>query len=432
LSLAKNSLETFISQITGQIIQFVLGVITARFLGPEGKGFIHLLIVWLGIYTALGSLGLGQASIYFIGKDRKCLPIVLGNLLVVTAVISVFLGTAGWLFLQYGRPDLYAQFPIWIWAIVAFLVPIHLLQSLLMQLLSAMLRIRAINIVEVTRVIVQLLLFILLVFTMGNNLEGAFLAYTIAAFFAATTYVLLVTYYGQRPKRPDWRLLVAFLRYGIKPYLSSLLGLLSLRLDAMLVASLALNGIHAAGVYSVATNLAELLLFIPVSIRLTLFPMVAAGSSAEANKLTPLACRHTVLLTCFLALVLGTAGPYAIRQIYGGAFADASMPLLILLPGVITFSQAVILYGDLNGRGKPEAAVVSTLASLLLTVILDCLLIPKYGIIGAAVASSCAYTMEFIVAGSFFVYHSQSSWRQLFTFQRADLAYYLRFSPKIR
>jgi O-antigen/teichoic acid export membrane protein len=227
-------------------------------------------------------------------------------------------------------------------------------------------------------------------------------------------------------------LLVASLRYGVKAYLASVLGLLALRLDALLVASLATSGIGAAGVYSVAANLAELLLFIPTSIRLSLFPMVSAATPAEANRLTSAACRHTMLLTIILALGLGVAGRPVIHRLYGEAFTGAISPLLFLLPGVLMLCQALILYGDLIGRGKPEATAISALLSLVVTVVLDLLLIPKYGITGAALASSCAYTVDFIIAGSFFVYYSGLPWSKLFLLQKSDLASYLGVLPALR
>jgi O-antigen/teichoic acid export membrane protein len=432
LGLAKNSFGTFISQMIAQSLQFVLGVMTARLLGAEGKGLFHILIIWLGIYTALGSLGLGQASIYFIGKDRKCLPMALSNLLVTTVVISVVLGTAGWFVLQSGQKNIYFQFPLWIWAVVAILIPIHLLQSSLMQVLSAMLRIREINTVEVIRVTIQLLLFLLFVGVIGADLKGAFVAYAVSTFFAAAGFFLLVLYYGERPGWPDWSLMTASLRYGIKAYLFNLLRLLNVRLDALLVAALAVRGVQAAGVYSVATNLAELLLFIPTSIRLSLFPMVSAGSTEEANRLTTAACRHTIFLTTILAVALGGVGALAVRPIYGQAFTSAVIPLLILLPGIVMLSQATILYGDLLGRGQPQATLISIVISLIVTLVLDLILIPKYGIIGAALASSTAYTIEFLVAGVFFVRNSGVTWRQILIFQRSDLRCYLDILPKIQ
>jgi len=58
------------------------------------------------------------------------------------------------------------------------------------------------------------------------------------------------------------------------------------------------------------------------------------------------------------------------------------------------------------------------------TVALDLLLIPRYGIIGAAVASTCAYTVEFLVAGAFFLRHSSLPWKEVVLFRRADFNHY--------
>jgi len=432
LGLARNSLRTFVSHVIANLLQFVLGVMTARFLGPEGKGLLYVLIIWFGICTELGSVGLGDASVYFVGKDRKRLPTALGHILIAAGAMSIVLVSGGWLFLRYSWVDIYLRFPLWVWAVAAFLVPIHLLQLLLMRILLAILRIKEINIVDVTRVTAQLLLFIPLVVTMGGGIKGAFLAYAFSTFFAAASFFLLALYHGGRPKGPDWPLLFVSLRYGVKAYLSNLLWLLGVRLHALLVASLAVDGIQAAGVYSVAASLAELLLFIPASISLSLFPMVSAASAVEANRLTPAACRHTLLLTIVLAVGLGTAGPLAIPRLYGEAFAAATTPLLLLLPGVMMLSQANILFGDLNGRGKPGATVLSALLSLITAVILDLALIPTYGVTGAALAASCAYAVQFVIVGAFFVYHSGLPWSKLFVFQRSDLDSYFGVLPTVR
>jgi len=353
LGLAKNSFGTFISQIIAHILRFLIGVMTARFLGPEGKGLIYLLIVSISISVALGNFGLGPASIYFIGKDRNNLPSTLTNLLVATGVISVVLMSLGWLFLQYGRPDIYFQFPLWMWGVVALLIPIHLIQSFFMQVLSAILRIKDINLVDVGRVTAQLLLLVLLVVILGNGIKGAVSAYALSTFIAAGAFILLALYQGGRPAMPDWQLFAASLRFGGRAYLSNLIMLLNLRLNILLVASLAVRGIQSVGIFSVATSLAELILYIPRSIRLSLFPMVSVGSDVAGNRLTPMACRHTMLLTAILALGLGAIGPFAIPQLYGEAFAGAVFPLLLLLPGTLMSSQSIILYGDLTGRENP-------------------------------------------------------------------------------
>jgi len=137
-----------------------------------------------------------------------------------------------------------------------------------------------------------------------------------------------------------------------------------------------------------------------------------------------------MLLTILLATGIGAVGPLAIGLLYGEAFTGAVVPLLILLPGVVLVSQVHIFYSDLNGRGKPGATTISALLSLLVTIILDLALIPRYGIIGAAIASLCAYAVEFLVAGSFFISYSGSRWREAIIFRQSDLEYYLKMLPR--
>jgi O-antigen/teichoic acid export membrane protein len=427
VGLAKKSAGTFISQTITQLIQFFIGVMTARYLGPEGKGLIYVLIISLAMALTLGNLGLGQASIYFIGKNRKRLPATVSNLLIATGVISLVLGAVGWLWLQYRRPDIYAQFPLWVWTGMALLIPIYLLQSFFMQVLSAILRIYEINIVDLTRVATQLFLFVLFVIVMRQGINGAFLAYALSAFLAAGAFVSLVLYHGGYPQRPDWQLFGSSLRFGTKAYLSDCLRMLTARLDVLLVASLASGGIPAVGVYSVATSLAEILLSIPIAIRLSLFPMVAATNAAEANRLTSTACRHTMFITLVAALGFIVSGPFLIRSSYGEAFGGAATALLILLPGTMALSQSMLFCSALEGRGRPGVSSLCRAASLPIIVMLDLLLIPPYGITGAAIASTCAYTAEFVLAGSIFIHYADMPWEKILVFRWSDFFHYVDF-----
>jgi hypothetical protein len=86
----------------------------------------------------------------------------MGNVIAVTMAVGASVGMLGWVFLQYGRPDIYAQAPLWVWGMAALLVPLHLLRSLLMQVLSAVLRIKEVNIIEVVAIFIQIPLLVVL------------------------------------------------------------------------------------------------------------------------------------------------------------------------------------------------------------------------------------------------------------------------------
>jgi O-antigen/teichoic acid export membrane protein len=424
LGLAKTAVGTFVSKIAIFIFHLPIGILVARFLGPEGKGLLHLLSTSLMMCATFGSLGLGPASIYFIGKDPKRLPAVVGNLFAVIATVVIVTGFVGWGFLRYIRPDIYAQLPVWMWGITAFMLPLQLMRGLLMQVVSAILRIKEINLLEVAATATHLFLLILFVVVLEAGVGGAFLASAFSVGLAAIGFLILVIRHGGRPTKPDFPLLRASMSFGLKTYLGHIMRALNLRLDLYLVTTLAVNGIHAAGVYTTATGFAEFLLFIPTSIRLSLFPMVTASSSAAANRLTSASCRQAILLTSIGALGLGLLGPLIIRSLYGEAFRGAVIPMLILLPGVVMLSQANILYSDFNGRGKPGATTISASISLIITILLDLALIPQHEIIGAAIASTSAYTIEFLIAGIFFIHYSGTAWRDILVIRRSDLSYY--------
>jgi len=427
MGLARNSLGTFISSVVIFSLRFPIGILIARFLGPEGKGFVYLLIASVSMYATLGSLGLGPAAIYFIGKDRKCLPIVVGNLLAVTVAMSLLISISGLVFLHYSRPDLYAQLPVWMWSIIALMVPFNLMRSLLMQVLSAILCIKAINLLELAATGSQLLLIVLFVVLLDGGIGGAIAAALSSESLAAVGFLVTVMRYCGRPAKPDWPILKMSVGFGIKTYVANLTRVLNLRLDAFLVTTLAANGLHSTGVYSVASGLAELLLFVPQSIRLSLFPMVAGSSATEANRLTSQACRHTAFLTTLAAVLIAVAGSLLIIPLYGSDFGNAITALWLLLPGTMALAQTDVMRGDLIGRGHPEVTAASALVGLVVTVSLDLALIPLYGITGAAIASTSAYITEFVVVTSFFIHYSRLTWREALILRRPDLQSYKQF-----
>src|SRR5947199_1686655 len=69
-------------------------IITARFLGPQGRGVIAAATSWVALFVTFGHLSLSHVIVYVVGaRDRaEALPAVAGSLLAITAVITL----AGW------------------------------------------------------------------------------------------------------------------------------------------------------------------------------------------------------------------------------------------------------------------------------------------------------------------------------------------------
>lgn len=80
-----------------------------------------------------------------------------------------------------------------------------------------------------------------------------------------------------------------------------------------------------------------------------------------------------------------------IPLLYGRAFAGGVLAAQVLLVGLAADGFGGVVNAYLYGTGRPGLASIATAAGLVVTGILDVALIPGHGILGAAIASTCAY-----------------------------------------
>jgi O-antigen/teichoic acid export membrane protein len=84
-------------------------------------------------------------------------------------------------------------------------------------------------------------------------------------------------------------------------------------------------------------------------------------------------------------------GSLLILFAYGRSYTPAIVPMLILLPGIWFLGIGIVVQGDLSGRGRPGLSSALAGVAAAASASLDFLLIPPFGVIGAAVAAVCAY-----------------------------------------
>jgi O-antigen/teichoic acid export membrane protein len=202
--------------------------------------------------------------------------------------------------------------------------------------------------------------------------------------------------------RPAWErdALRPMASYGLRGYPGNLLAFFNYRLDTYLVSFFL--GAAPLGIYSVSVALAELLWQLPNAVGFAIFPRATVRTTEEMNAFTPRVFAATVALTAAGAIMLALVGPLLIDLVYGAAFREAYLPLLVLLPGVVLMGGAKVLTNEIAGRGYPGYNSAATAIGLAITVILNLALIPRLGIAGAALASSIAYAAIFLAAIAYY------------------------------
>jgi O-antigen/teichoic acid export membrane protein len=189
--------------------------------------------------------------------------------------------------------------------------------------------------------------------------------------------------------RPSLGLARSVTAFGARGQLGDLLMLMNLRLDFLILGSLA--GPAVLGQYAVASKCAELMRLPSTACNYVLYPRFAraprAMADAEARRLTWRCCALTVAAAPLMAV----AAVVGLPLLYGSAFRGAVLPACVLVVGLAFDGAASVASAYLRGVGHPGVNSVGMAVGVVATVVLDVLLIPRQGALGAAVASSVAY-----------------------------------------
>jgi O-antigen/teichoic acid export membrane protein len=175
------------------------------------------------------------------------------------------------------------------------------------------------------------------------------------------------------------------------------------------------------GNYIQAAKLAQMVLIIPQILASVIFPQTAGGSQqSDVGKSILILFR--IMLQVFLLLILATflIGPSLFITVFGHSFNNVQLPFLLLLPGIFSISVTVLLAAFFSGNGHVKLNVTGTAIGLAVVLITDVLLVPKYGIIGAAIASTIGYSAFLVYALYYFRKMHAFTIKEMFAFSKSD------------
>jgi len=394
---------TFFTQLTNLIFSIVTAAIIARWLGPEGKGIMALVLLIPGMLGLLLSGGIGLSNVYFAGSRRLDVTILTENsinfvilsTMIGILIVSIFAIT-GWLSVLLPGIDL------WLIMLAMVGLPSGVLSGYLSAILQGFQRIIVVNMINLVQSVLTLVLTIVLVIGFRMGLLGALLSFLGSGIVSLTILIIILKRQGGSFK-PRWHSsnISSLLSFGLKGQIGNILQFFNYRLDTFFVNYFI--GTGGVGIYSVSVALAELLWHFPNAVAYVIFPKAAATKPEVMNVFTPRVFFITLGVTMLGAIGLVILGRTFIELIYSFAFIDAYMPMLVLLPGVILLGGAKVLTNEIAGRGYPQYNSLNAGIAFILTVILDLVLIPRFGILGAALASSIAYTAIFFASVGFYL-----------------------------
>jgi len=387
-SVASGAFYTMLSRVGFILSGYAIHFIMAYLLSPAEYGTLGVIISLITLWRVFLSAGLPQTTSQFIAGDeqraygiwRQALKIQMLASLGLWAIYA--LGTPLWVLLlndpSLGPDILISSF------LIPFMAWFQVNQGYYVGRLEFGRNALYLWIYSLARVVLAVALALV-----GLRVHGAVLGMTLAVLVAAMT-----THFGI-PKtsadvggdQPDWRAMVGF----SLPLVMVSLGISALlNLDLLQLQRFYPDG-ELVGFYNGAVNLGKSPYFLLATFATTVLPSVSqklkAGDHDAARRLVSKHTTYVILLSLPFAALVAGSGDKLLDFVYPAKYAVAWAPLALLIFSMSGLALLSVLTAALTAAGKPRVSMLIIMGCVVTQVALGTLLIPRYQMLGTAVAN---------------------------------------------
>lgn len=400
LTAAKGGGVTFAGAIFAYGSWLLIGILLARFLGADQYGLYTLALSPITIAAGLAGLGLAPALVRYVSMfaGRRDTAGLWGTLQVglgLTAIASLLAGIGLFALATPIAESLFDE-PrlVPLLRLGGLMIPFMALGSVLAAATRGFKKMQYTVIAQqITQPMIRLVLIVALALVVGLNAGNALAVYLVAA---ATVCVMLLYFLNRlfalrRPLREGRRDVREMLRFSLPIYITRLINTFRGNIQTLLLG--AFQAVTTVGVFAVASKANMVGTMFHGSIVTASAPVVSElydqGKSAQLARFyqTMTKWTFTANLPVFLILQLF---PGPILSIFGEEYVGGALALTILAWGNLVDASTGICGVVIDMTGKTGLKLVNTALTFGLLLGLNLLLIPRWGLIGAATASAAA------------------------------------------
>lgn len=393
-----STLTTLAFRFTTILFGTVTGVITARALGPSGRGQLAVILSTISIAVMFGQLGLTESNAYFVAGNRKLArPVAINSLwsALILGTLTIAIVSA----VYYISPEVFELIPYELLLTGLLAVPFLMLGMMIQRVYLAQNRIILFNSYELTSKFLILGATVVVLSLLKLPLREYLLVYAGVFAVSALTFFRLLGLDIKPGFKPDMGVFKQSISYGFRAYIAVLLPFLLQRVGLFFVN--AQSGADQAGFYSVAMQANDLFLIVPGVIGVLLVPRVAANQKSSDLSVKTFKFTAVIMTPVFILAMIFTNEIVSI--LFGGDYLPAVVPMRILFIGGYIIGIGSILLHDFSGRGFPMFTVLMWIPFNVINVLLNTFLVPSHAATGAAASITITYGIAFLVIMIYFV-----------------------------
>lgn len=391
-SIAGQTAVILASRVIGAVSTGVLTVILARLLGLDGYGNYALALTIAMSAALVASLGLDSATARYVADGYNSRRTIAGVILRGLRLRTLLAGTVFGLLIVLANPisSLFGE-PGLAGAVRAAAVALFFSAGFqwVTGVYEGVRRGGMLALMSIVKAVVEFAV-VLTVLLLGFGVVGALVGNAVSYAVAVGVGLFMMRpYLARDPSRPALDVSTGtILRYGNHIWLAGVAWILFDRVDQILLGIFL--GTDAVGLYDAPWRIATLLGLLGLSIASAVTPRVASGDPEEAGRLLTKALRVTIVFYVVLGCITAVAAGDVIVGLLGPEFARSVDVLRALLPYLALMGLAPVLSRALDFIGVAAARKWIALATFLVNLVLDLILIPTIGLLGPAIATDVA------------------------------------------
>lgn len=395
--LRKNISITFVRQVFVMVAQFFSILIIARELGAEGNGIYAIAILMPTMMTNFFNLGVGQATIYFVGKNHYSDHQVFVKNIFLALIIATISSALVLPIIFLKGNQIFPGVPLNLIYLGFICFPFSLMSIFLAGILQGQENFNSFNISQILPPYIHLFGILISIYYIEAGVLGVFLSYIFSQITALFIIIFLLKPHALKSDKRNGIQLNDYFKkissFGFKVHFTNILAFINYRADIFLI-NLFINP-TSAGIYFLSVQIAEKLWIFSQAASSVLFPRFAKMKSSQER--LELANRSFILvafLTGVLSIIIGLGLYWFLEILFGEDYLDALSVFYWLVPGIIASSGSRIYSNCITAAGKPEWNMYVSFFIVSVNIIGNIILIPSYGIVGAAFVTTIAYSLN--------------------------------------
>nr|QNO41775.1 lipid II flippase MurJ [Methanosarcinales archaeon ANME-2c ERB4]QNO42752.1 lipid II flippase MurJ [Methanosarcinales archaeon ANME-2c ERB4] len=392
----------FISQIITLATGFLLSVILGRFLGAAAFGLFTMTLTIYTIASLVGGIGIPTAIVKYVAEfkeEKEKLDIFVScgvvNSIVFGAIIgSILFALSGVLASAFSMPELTDLIKI-----IAFALPFLVVNNTLLGLLNGLREMKSYSFRTVIRSVL-LIGFTILLIHLGLGIEGAVLALLLSEvgtlflliYISRNFFCFVIQDYVKTTKE--------VVKFGSQLFLANAIWMANTNADKLLIGYFLMD--KDVGIYTIALAIASGLLMIPGAIGTITYPAISeynsTGQYEAIETLINKSMKYSLVILSILGISIIVFSTDIILFLLTPEFLPAVTPLTILIFGMVFFGAWGAVGSAFSGVGRADIAWKICSVDLFVGLTLDLLLIPSFGICGAAIGTAGSLLTEVILS----------------------------------